>query len=101
MQKPSRLIRWFNLAAVKTLPVEPCPHAVLAFDAKVIARELVAAFVAPPFHGDAFGTLGLQHFVLHLPPPEARRWAIGHLVDDLDRFRPLEQPDRAGGRERV
>src|SRR5690348_8951918 len=81
------------LAVIESVAVEPEPQTAFVLDAKVIARKH-RAFRAPPFRGDAFGTFSADHIMAGAAPDKPCRRAIRHLRDDLDLFRPFEQPQR-------
>ena len=86
-----------NFAAVETLAIKPHPRPAPAFNPEIIARELVAAIVAPPFHGDALRPFGLHDVMFDLPPIKLRGRSIRNFGRHIDGLRPLEQPDRANG----
>src|SRR5580704_12569629 len=91
MQEPARLRRF---APVETFAIDPDPCASAAFDAEIIARERPPLIVPPPFHGDAFRTLGISDIVHHPSPFEAHRRTIRHLGDGLNWFRACKQSNR-------
>ena len=76
---------------------QPDPHALAAFDAEIVARQRAAGLVAPPFHRDALGAFGADDDVAHAAPGELRRRSVGEFGRRVDRLRPREQADRAGG----
>ena len=75
----SAAFRRLDLAAVEPFAIEPDPRAGIALDAEIIARELVAAVVAPPFHGDALRAFDLRDLMRHVPPGKSHRRAVRHL----------------------
>src|SRR5436190_7908179 len=107
-----------GLASVKAFAIEPEAVAVSVFDEVVVARQgllrtqilfqihgWIPAFAgmsgrvkraqAPPFAGDAFGSLSASHFVGHAAPAETPRRAIGNERGDLGRLGARQQQQRA------
>src|ERR1700679_2605209 len=97
MHEPARrhgpALMLLDLAVIKPVPVEPETQAFFVLDTEVIARQRHAS-CPPPLHGDALGTFGANDGVGGAAPDKPCRRAIRHLRDDLDLFRPLEQPQR-------
>ena len=98
MQEPARRD---GLAFVKTFPIDPGARAILALDAKIIARQRASAIVSPPFHGDAFRSLRMRHLMHDAPPFEPHGRTVWHFGDCLDRLRPRKQTDRTDRSEAV
>src|SRR6185437_2976074 len=90
MQKPAWVA---GFPIIKSLTIQPCAHAFLALDAKIIARQCVILAVAPPFHGDALRPFGCDHLVQYMPPAKTYRRAIRHFGNSFNRFRPAEQAE--------
>src|SRR4051812_1562614 len=88
---------WWRGGLKEAFAIEPDAHARTALDTEIIAREGAALAVAPPLHGDALGTLRVSHQIVHAPPSELYGRTIRHFCGRLDRFRPLQQPDRTDG----
>ena len=86
-----------SVGSARPFAIKPHAHAFAALDAEIVAHQRVAGRVAPPLHGDAFRAFDAHHDVAHAPPGELRRRSVRHFGDRLDRLRPREQADRAGG----
>ena len=77
------------------MAIDPVAPARAVLD-PVIVAQADGRFLAPPFGRDPLRPLDPRDFV-HLPPPaELLREAVGRGVEHGDRFRPVEQLERAG-----
>src|SRR5262249_32181501 len=101
LQVPPRHVRRPYLAAVKSFAVEPHPGARSALDTEIIASQLIASVVAPPFHGDALGGFGARDLVRDVTPSYPDGWSVRHLGNRLNRLRACEQPQWPGRGKRV
>src|SRR5690242_7980578 len=89
-----------DLRPIKAGAEEPEAAPLLVLDPVIIARGLALAAAAPPFTGDALGSVGAAHPMCQTAPAEENRRIIRHRRHRLDRLRPRQEPDRASSRRR-
>src|SRR5580700_7742961 len=85
------------LALVKAFAVKPEALTAGVLDEVIIARRLdrpMALGIAPPFAGDAFGTLSAGDFMGRAAPAETPRRSVGNERHDFGRFGVRQQQKR-------
>src|ERR1700712_3099392 len=84
-----------ELAAVKTVAINPEPEPGLILDAEIIPCQSLSVLL-PPFHGDALGAFDPHHRMGGPPPCKMMRRAVrNRCKGHVDRFRRLPTPPRA------
>src|ERR1700683_4076281 len=85
-------------ALIETFAVKPEAVTAGVLDEVIIARRFnrpVPVGIAPPFTGDAFGTLGAGDLISHAAPAKTPRWPVGNERHNFGRLGLRQQEKRA------